>query len=73
MVLSIDEARLLLSQMKGVHKLMAQLMYGGGLRLMEVVRLRVQDVAFGRNSIIIRSSKWGQSLFRGFQTVAQHD
>lgn len=56
-VLSIDEVRILLSMMTGIHKLMAQLMYGGGLRLMELVRLRVQDIDFGQNLLVVRSGK----------------
>jgi integrase len=33
-----------LAQLKGIHQIMARLLYGGGLRLMECVRLRVQDL-----------------------------
>lgn len=36
---------------------MASLMYGAGLRLMECLRLRVQDVDFGRNEILVRDGK----------------
>ena len=45
-VMSRNEVEQVLSHMSGVTGLMAQLMYGGGLRLMEVVRLRVQDFDF---------------------------
>ena len=45
-VLGRSEAARLLEKMQGVHRLMAGLMYGSGLRVMEVVRLRVGDVDF---------------------------
>jgi integron integrase len=56
-VLSRDEARRVISRMDGVHKLMAQLMYGSGLRLMEVMRLRVKDLDFDNHQIIVRDGK----------------
>jgi integrase len=43
--------------MTGIHQLMAKMVYGCGLRLMECVRLRVKDVDFDQNQIIIRSGK----------------
>jgi integrase len=43
--------------MDGVYRLMAQLLYGGGLRLMECVRLRVKDVDFGYHQITVRDGK----------------
>jgi site-specific recombinase XerD len=39
---------------------MARLLYGGGLRLLECIRLRVQDVDFGHNRIVVRGGKGGQ-------------
>ncbi len=56
-VLTRDEVLRLLNQMDGVHKLMAQLLYGSGLRLMECVRLRVQDVDFEYRTITVRDGK----------------
>ncbi|HHJ38050.1 MAG TPA: integron integrase [Methylothermaceae bacterium] len=56
-VLSREEVNRLLGHLEGIHRLMAGLMYGTGMRLMEVVRLRVQDVDFGRSSIIVRDGK----------------
>ncbi len=56
-VLSKREVALLLEELTGVHKLMASLLYGSGLRLMECVRMRVQDVDFDRNMIVIRDGK----------------
>lgn len=56
-VLSQDEARRVLAALSGRDKLMAQLMYGAGLRLMECLRLRVKDVAFELGQIIVREGK----------------
>ena len=39
---------------------MAKLLYGGGLRLLECIRLRVQDVDFGQHLIFVRGSKGGK-------------
>lgn len=56
-VFTPTEAKNVLAQMKGVNKLMASLLYGTGMRLMECVRLRIKDVDFGNNRIIIRDAK----------------
>nr|WP_321371239.1 integron integrase [uncultured Desulfuromusa sp.] len=56
-VLSRDEVRRLLAEMDGTFGLMAQLMYGTGMRLMEVVRLRVKDIDFDYGQIIVRDGK----------------
>ncbi len=56
-VLTREEVRRLLSHLTGVHKLMAQLLYGSGLRLMECLRLRVKDVDFEYRCIIVRDGK----------------
>ncbi len=58
-VLSTDEMFRLLSQMSGTNLLMARLMYGGGLRLMELVRLRIKDVDFANGYIVVRDGKGG--------------
>ncbi len=59
-VMSRNEVAQVLSHMSGVTGLMAQLMYGGGLRLMEVVRLRVQDFDFENGLIMVRDGKGGK-------------
>jgi integron integrase len=59
-VLTGDEVARLLAIMRGKHALMAKLLYGGGLRLMECVRLRVKDVDFGQGRIFIRHAKGGK-------------
>jgi len=56
-VLSKEEARKVLDNLQGVYRLMAQLMYGSGLRLMEVLRLRVKDLDFTNHQIIVRDGK----------------
>jgi len=56
-VLSRDEVGLLLSQMRGETLLMARLMYGGGLRLTELLRLRVQDIDFANGYLTIYAGK----------------
>ena len=56
-VLSRGEAIRLLSRMQGREWLMASMLYGSGLRLMECVRLRVKDIDFERHEITVRSGK----------------
>ena len=56
-VLSAGEAGALLAQLKGVHWLMASLLYGAGLRLAECLRLRVKDVDFAYRQILVREGK----------------
>ena len=56
-VFSPEEARSVLGQMRSPYQLMAELLYGAGLRLMECVRLRVKDVDFSYNIITVRDGK----------------
>jgi integron integrase len=56
-VLSRDEAKKVIARMDGIYQLMAQIMYGSGLRLMEVMRLRVKDLDFANRQIIVRDGK----------------
>src|SRR3989449_2364469 len=56
-VLTRDEVRAVLRRLDGTPRLMAFLLYGAGLRLMECCRLRVQDVDFASNQIVVRSGK----------------
>jgi integron integrase len=56
-VMTKPEARAVLGRLEGKIWIMACLMYGAGLRLSECLRLRVQDVDFGSNQIIIRDGK----------------
>lgn len=56
-VMSRKEVRQVLSFLKGEKRLAARLMYGTGLRLMECLHLRVQDIDFDRNEILVRNGK----------------
>jgi hypothetical protein len=57
LVLSRDEVRAVLTRMSGVPALMASLLYGSGLRLLECARLRVKDVDFSAGQLVIRNGK----------------
>jgi integron integrase len=59
-VLSHRECQALFAQLPGASRLMAQLMYGAGLRLMELLRLRIQDVNFEQGLVIVRQGKGGK-------------
>jgi len=56
-VLTRDEVRSLLAGMTGTPRLVARLLYGSGLRLLEALSLRVKDVDSGRQQLIVRSGK----------------
>jgi integron integrase len=58
-VLSKEEVRAVIGRLNGVYKLMAQILYGSGLRLMECLRLRIKDVDFENHQIIVRDGKGG--------------
>lgn len=56
-VLTREEADSVLSRVNGAYRLMAGLLYGSGLRLMECVRLRVKDLDFGYSQVTVRDGK----------------
>lgn len=56
-VLTVEEVQQLFKHIKSTKLLILQLLYGSGLRLMELARLRVKDIDFGSNLIFVRSSK----------------
>jgi integron integrase len=56
-VLTRAEVRAVIQQLQGTPRLMVLLMYGAGLRLLECARLRVQDVDFASNQIVVRGGK----------------
>ncbi len=56
-VLTTDEVARLFMRLEGGHRLLAQLLYGTGMRIMEGVRLRVKDVDFERRAIVVREGK----------------
>ena len=59
-VLTRDEVRALLGALNDTPQLLARLLYGTGMRLMEGVRLRVGDVDFGNGRIVVRDGKGGK-------------
>jgi site-specific recombinase XerD len=59
-VLSQSEVTQVLASMSGVSGLIAKLMYGGDLRVMEILRLRVQDIDFANGYLIVRDGKGGK-------------
>jgi integron integrase len=85
-VLTKEEVGRLLRQLTGTPALMAMLLYGAGLRLMECCRLRVKDIDFSQNQIVVRAGKGNKDrytmlpaaakepLFQHLQTVKrQHE
>jgi integron integrase len=59
-VLTQPEVLQVLNSMSGTHLLMAKLLYGCGLRLMECIRLRVQDIDFEQGRVFVRGGKGGK-------------
>jgi integron integrase len=59
-VLNREEVSLVLVRMEGTYGLMARLLYGTGMRLMECCRLRVKDIDFRQREILIRDGKGGK-------------
>jgi integron integrase len=59
-VMSRDEVRAVLAGLEGDKRLACALMYGTGMRLMECLELRVQDIDFNRNEIVVRDGKGGK-------------
>jgi len=56
-VLTHDEAMRVIERLNGQYRIMAQLMYGGGLRLMECLRLRIKDIDFENRTLTLRETK----------------
>jgi integron integrase len=59
-VLSKQEVASLFALMRGVGRLISQLLYGSGLRVAECVALRVKDIDFGNNYVVVREGKGGK-------------
>ncbi|MGB9618333.1 MAG: integron integrase [Desulfomonilaceae bacterium] len=59
-VLTKDEVRRVIAHLSGPHKLIVQLLYGSGLRLLECLRLRVKDLDFSYRTITVRDAKGHQ-------------
>jgi integron integrase len=56
-VLSREEVRKVLAELQGTHRLIGLILYGSGMRLMECLRLRVKDVDFALNQLVVREGK----------------
>lgn len=59
-VLTAGQVMALLRELKGTHQLLARLLYGTGMRLMEGIRLRVRDINFDYRQVIVRNGKGGK-------------
>ena len=70
-VLTRSEVRRILGRMNGTPRLVATLLYGTGIRLLECLRLRVKDLEFGNNRIIVRDTKGGEDRVVPFPVVAR--
>jgi integron integrase len=71
-VLTRPEVKALLGALEGVHWVMASLLYGAGLRLLECLRLRVKDIDFGSHQIVLREGK-GNKDRRTMLPAAVHE
>jgi integrase len=72
-VMTQKETARLLANMHKTHLLMARLLYGSGLRLMESIRLRVQDLDFEQNLIYVRAAKGGKDRVTLFPKTIHAD
>jgi integrase len=68
-----DEVKMVLANLHGIHLIMAKLLYGSGLRLIECVRLRVQDLDFDRNIIYLRAAKGDKDRTTLFPSSVKDD
>jgi integron integrase len=68
-VLSREEVKLILSALHGTDRLMASLLYGSGLRLLECVRLRAKDLDFEQRQVVVRDGKGRKDRVTLFPTV----
>jgi integron integrase len=62
-VLTPEEVRQIVSAMSGPPQLVVKLLYGGGLRLLEALRLRVQDIDFGMKQLVVRDGKGAKDRY----------
>lgn len=72
-VLTRDEVRTLLGHLRGVTRLMVLLLYGAGLRVLECARLRVKDIDFGLNQIVVRAGKGDKDRVTMLPAAAKAD
>jgi integron integrase len=72
-VLSREEVRAVIRRIDGTSRLMALLLYGAGPRLLECARLRVKDVDFGRNQLVLRGGKGDKDRVAPLPSVVAAD
>jgi integron integrase len=72
-VLTRDEVQAVIDGLDGPPRLVALLLYGAGLRLLEALRLRVKDVDFERNQITVRSGKGGKDRVTMLPAAVRRD
>jgi len=70
-VMARDEVAALLAALDGTPRLMAGLLYGSGLRLLECCHLRVKDLDFGRQQLVVRQGKGDQDRFTMLPTALE--
>lgn len=70
-VLTRQEVRTIFGFLNGIDWLMVMLLYGAGLRLMECLRLRVQDIDFASNQILVRGGKGNKDRFTMLPAAVQ--
>ena len=70
-VMTKNEVKRVFSHMQGIHLLMAKMLYGAGLRLMECIRLRAQNLDFEQNLIYVRAAKANKDRITLFPTSIQ--
>ena len=72
-VLTREEVRAVIQRLHGTPRLMAVLLYGAGFRLLECARLRVKDVDFATNQIVVRSGKGDKDRVTMLPTAVKAD
>ena len=72
-VMTQKEVQRVLAEMQGIHLLMAKMLYGCGFRLMECVRLRIQNLDFGQNLVYVRGAKEGKDRTTIFPETIQEE
>ena len=70
-VLTREEARSVLAELRGAPAIVAQLLYGSGLRLLEALRLRVKDIDFGLHALHVRDGKGGKDRITVLPTTVE--
>lgn len=70
-VLTPEEVRAVIQQMSGVHRLILQLLYGGGLQLREVMQFRIKDLDFPQSQIVVRDAKGQESRLTMLPSIVQ--